>query len=212
MVITSRSAKFIAGVTASLSICCNIPRAAAQEFKPENREPSVSLSATQEKPHSLTPQQTKNIIIKAKHDDPKGFSWKRDCIAKSDAFMEVLKESTPDPNEALDFFAAISTKDQAKTLVSNTKGKRFNISGSETNPSVKLVPREASKDILANPALGMVLMSTSMPKCGKAWTAFSAWLAGSTLMCAPFSGPAAWSCAVAMGLLGMMPNFNDACD
>ncbi|WP_130865619.1 hypothetical protein [Acidipropionibacterium timonense] len=125
--------------------------------------------------------------------------------------MAVLKKYTPNADEALDYFAAVSTKDQSQALVINTKGKHFEISGTEGNPSIALVPGEAVGDSFGATAQRVVLMSTSLPKCGKAWAAFSAWLAGSALMCVPFSGPAAFACAVAMGLLGAMPNFNDAC-
>lgn len=50
------------------------------------------------------------------------------------------------------------------------------------------------------------------PQETKAWAAFDSWLAGTTMLCVPFSGPDAWGCAVAMGFLGLMPDFNAACD
>lgn len=147
------------------------------------------------------------IIASAKVSDP-GFSKRRDLMATSDAFVQVLKETTPDYQKSLDYFTAISSDQVAADLVETTSGKHYVISGSETDPKVELVEGEVVDDSSAISDSAKV----AAPRCGKAWAAFSAWLVGTTMLCAPFSGPAAWACAVSMGLLGLMPDFNDACD
>lgn len=201
-----KSSKVIATITVALSLCCNIPRAAAQEVTQENKAPGAAASTSNTAIKKLTPQQTREVVAKAQQDNPEELLWKKNHLAQSDAFMEVLKSTTPNVDESLSFFAAISTKDQVLKLVENTKGKHFEISGTEDNPSVTIASGEASFTKVGG------MGTNAMPRCGKAWAAFSAWIAGTTLMCAPFSGPAAWTCAVAMGLLGAMPDFNDACD
>lgn len=147
------------------------------------------------------------IIASAKINDP-GFSKRRDLMATSGAFVQVLKETTPDYQKSLDYFTAISSDQVAADLVETTSGKHYVISGSEADPKVELVEGEVMDDSSAISDSAKV----AAPRCGKAWAAFSAWLVGTTMLCAPFSGPAAWACAVSMGLLGLMPDFNDACD
>lgn len=153
---------------------------------------------------TLTPTETRSVIREAQKSDSAGFAERRATLAKSGAFMDVLTGTTPNPAEALDFFAAVSTQAQADAVVAHTEGKRFVISGTEENPSVQLAAASSGESIMPN--------STPMPRCAEAWAAFAAFLAAQTMLCVPFSGPAAWACAVAMGLLGLMPNFNDACD
>lgn len=145
------------------------------------------------------------VIADAKASDP-GFKKRRALMASSDAFVLVLQQTTTDYKVNLDFFAAISTDQQAADLVVNTAGKHYVVSGTQENPDVQLVAGEASDaaDLGVN-------AKSAMPRCAKAWAAFSAWLVGTTLLCAPFSGPAAWACALTMGLLGLMPDFNKAC-
>jgi hypothetical protein len=143
-------------------------------------------------------------IREAQESDSAGFAESRAALAKSGAFMGVLTGTTSSPAEVLDFFAAVSIQDQADAAVAHTEGKQFVISGTEENGSAQLVAASSGESVMPN--------STSMPRCAEAWTAFVAFLAAQTVLCVQFSGPAAWACAVAMGLLGLMPNSNDACD
>lgn len=118
--------------------------------------------------------------------------------------MDVLKRYTSDQSLNAEFFAAISTNEQATALVKNTKGKHYVVAGTQEEPDVQLVEGSVPRTIVGASPMAMLA-------CPKAWVAFSAWLVGTTMLCAPFSGPAAWACALAMGLLGLMPDFNKAC-
>lgn len=158
-------------------------------------------------PIKLSQAETLQVIEDAKRSDYRGFAERRAIISQSTAFMAILEENLDSPSEGLDFFAAVSTREQAELLVANTRGKRFVVRGTESNPDVRLVDASPSGPSSA----GSQTEPMAMPRCGKAWAAFSAWLAGTTMLCAPFSGPAAWGCAVAMGILGQMPDFNRAC-
>jgi hypothetical protein len=193
--------KLLATSFATLTmVTLGVPLASADAVPP-SQPPSASFAT--ESPD------VDGVIAKAKSDDA-GFSARRNLIVTSAAFRQVLKKTTPDYQRSLDYFAAISTDQQAADLVANTAGKHYVISGTEQNPDVKLVDGEATDDS-TNPTKAESLPQ-EMPRCGKAWAAFSAWLTGTTMLCAPFSGPAAWGCAAAMGLLGLMPDFNKACD
>lgn len=150
-------------------------------------------------PSTAEATSAEQLIAQAKTSDPEGFEHRLGLIKQSDAFVQVLNKYTADPELNAQFFAAISTDEQAAALVENTRGKHYEISGTMDNPEVKLAP-------------GAPIETRAAPACGKAWAAFAAWLAGTTMLCAPFSGPAAWACAVSMGFLGLMPDFNTACD
>jgi|GEM_PF-3907940 hypothetical protein len=190
------AASFIILTTAPLTV----PSASAETMSP-GQPPSTSLPATS--------PDVDGIIAKAKSSDV-GFSARRNLIASSAAFMQILRETTPDHQRSLDYFTAISSDQQASDLVANTAGKHYVVSGTMQNPDVKLVDGKATDDSTNPP--GAKDLPQDMPRCGKAWAAFSAWLTGTTMLCAPFSGPAAWGCAAAMGILGLMPDFNSACD
>ncbi len=187
---------FIILTTAALTV----PSASAETTSP-GQPPSTSLPATS--------PDVDGIIAKAKSSDV-GFSARRNLIASSAAFMQVLRKTTPDHQRSLDYFTAISSDQQATDLVANTAGKHYVVSGAMQNPDVKLVDGKATDDSTNPP--GAKNLPQDMPRCGKAWAAFSAWLTGTTMLCAPFSGPAAWGCAAAMGILGLMPDFNSACN
>lgn len=152
----------------------------------------------------LNYKQTMEVIEKARRKDSDALSGRRTTLTESRAFMEVLRTTTGDPESALDFFAAVSTQEQAQAFAANTAGQHYVISGTEGEPTVVLAPGDPQ---VVDPGI----QPMAMPACGKAWAAFAAWLAGTTMLCAPFSGPAAWACAVGMGLLGLMPDFNKAC-
>ena len=187
---------FIILTTAALTV----PSASAETMSP-GQPPSTSLPATS--------PDVDGIIAKAKSSDV-GFSARRNLIASSAAFMQILRKTTPDHQRSLDYFTAISSDQQATELVANTAGKHYVVSGTMQNPDVKLVDGKATDDSTNPP--GAKNLPQDMPRCGKAWAAFPAWLTGTTMLCAPFSGPAAWGCAAAMGTLGLMPDFNSACD
>lgn len=150
------------------------------------------------------PTSAADVIARAKQGDREAFDHRLNLIRQSGAFMDVLKKYTSDQQLNAEFFAAISSDEQAAALVKNTKGKHYVVSGTQAEPVITLadgpVPRAK---------IGKTV--NAMPACPKAWVAFSAWLIGTSMLCAPFSGPAAWACALAMGLLGLMPDFNKAC-
>lgn len=118
--------------------------------------------------------------------------------------MDVLKKYTSDQELNAEFFAAISSDGQAAELVKNTKGKHCVVSGTQVEPVVTLADGPAPRVKLGG-------KTNAVPPCPKACVTFSTWLVGTTMLCAPFSGPAAWACALTMGLLGLMPNLNKAC-
>lgn len=151
------------------------------------------------------PKSADDLIAQAKASDPSGFGRRLNLIRRSAAFMDVLKRYTSDQSLNAEFFAAISTDAQATALARNTAGKHYVISGTQDDPRAQLVDGAVSRE-----GPGGVTPMT-MPACPKAWAAFAAWLVGTTMLCAPFSGPAAWACAAAMGLMGLMPDFNRAC-
>ena len=174
------------------------PVASAETVPPSQSNPQETIAAAS--------PDVDGIIANAKTNDA-GFSARRDLIATSTAFVHVLKKTTGDYQRSLDYFTAISTDQQAADLVAKTAGKHYVISGTMSNPDVRLVDGEVSETSSSADSLPQ-----EMPRCGKAWAAFDSWLAGTTMFCAPCSGPAAWGCAVAMGFLGLMPDFNAACD
>ncbi|WP_338570154.1 hypothetical protein V7R84_14145 [Arachnia propionica] len=96
-----------------------VPSASAETTSP-GQPPSTSLPATS--------PDVDGIIAKAKSSDV-GFSARRNLIASSAAFMQVLRKTTPDHQRSLDYFTAISSDQQATDLVANTAGKHYVVSG-----------------------------------------------------------------------------------
>ena len=123
---------FIILTTAALTV----PSASAETTSP-SQPPSTSLPATS--------PDVDGIIAKAKSSDV-GFSARRNLIASSAAFMQVLRKTTPDHQRSLDYFTAISSDQQASDLVANTAGKHYVVSGTMQNPDVKLVDGKATDD------------------------------------------------------------------
>lgn len=154
-------------------------------------------------------QTTASLISEAKKKDLAGFNYRVDKIRHCPAFMAILSESTSKVSQSVDFYAAISTNEAVDHLVAITKNKHFEVSGDSDAPVVRIV--EGAPQVAATSTSPHNTAPMSMPHCGKAWAAFAAWLAGTTMLCAPFSGPAAWACAVGTGLLGLAPDFNNAC-
>lgn len=165
---------------------------------------TLMISTLPSAAHAAEPRSAGEAISRAKASDRAGFDHRLALIRQSRAFMDVLKKYTSDQELNAEFFAAVSTDEQAAALVKNTKGKHYVVSGTQADPVVTLVDGPV-------PRAKLGVVTNGMPACPKAWVAFSAWLVGTTMLCAPFSGPAAWACAVAMGLLGLMPDFNKAC-
>lgn len=165
---------------------------------------TLMISTLPSTAQAAEPGSAGEVVSRAKTSDRAGFDHRLTLIRQSRAFMDVLKKYRSDQELSAEFFAAISSDEQAAELVKNTKRKHYVVSGT---------PGRAGRDVGGRAgAQGEAGVKTNaMPACPEAWVAFSAWLVGTTMLCAPFSGPTAWACALTMGLLGLMPDFNRAC-
>ena len=176
----------------------NLPLAAAASSRSNGLSP---LEGTR----VVSGAELDRIIANSKSADPKGFADRLATIKKSSAFMRLLRETVGDPQGAVEFFAATASQEDANRVVENTQGKVFVFSGEGENTRVELVSN--------NSGMSTTLAMSGWPKCGKAWAAAFAWIAASYGVCVPFGTlpPAAFACAVAMGVMSLMPDFNDVC-
>lgn len=72
----------------------------------------------------------------------------------------------------------------------------------------KLVPDNMPGSPYPGPA------SRGLPQCAAGWTAAITWTIANAALCAAFSvagGIPGVACAIAMNLIGLLPDFNDAC-
>lgn len=153
------------------------------------------------------------------------YSQKLANLAHSDAFLEVLKKVVANPEITLRRMAATASLQETRAVRARTEGMHFEVvSGAfvlrngvgnpELGKQIKalVVPDSlrAHVERQMQSQVGAQRMK-SIPQCAAAWVAALAWIAASSAQCAPFSGWRAWACAVGQGLLGLMPDFNLAC-
>lgn len=195
-------AKNSLGVVGVASMLLLSPGLASAAYAQEINTPVAE--ANQEVPAKKS---TEQIISEAKSNDSAGFQQKLKVLKTSSAFLDVVSNNTGNPEQALEFYAAISTSAQIQNIVDSTRGKHFVVTGTKDNPEVTLVegaPVEKSSGVT----------TYALPTCVRGWAAAAAYFAATGMTCGPLhlvGGVPGLICDGVFFTAGMLPDFNSPC-
>lgn len=189
----------IVGVASMLLLSSGVTSAAyAQESNTHLAE------ASQEAPAKKS---TEQVILEAKSNDSAGFQQKLKVLKTSSAFTDVISNNTSNPEQALEFYAAISTPSQIQNIVESTQGKHFVVTGTKDNPEVTL-----AEGAPADNSSGAI--TYDFPTCARGWAAAAAYFVATGMTCGPLhlvGGVPGLICDGVFFTAGMLPDFNSPC-
>lgn len=136
--------------------------------------------------------------------NPSGYEAALDVLRGSADVRRVVAKLTGDVDGALELMAAYSPSAQSAQRISDALQGREIIIDESGVPELVTASSSPSGDISVY----------AMPACGKAWAAAVAWVMANGAICVAFGvagGVPGMACAVALGLIGVLPNFNNAC-
>ena len=161
------------------------------------------VSETTQAPQRVDPR---IAIEAAKKEDLPGFLARLDLIKSSPAMVDVASHY-PDPELVLEWYAAVSTQEQAKAIVANTAGRHFELAkASDGSNAVALVQNTSSGGASGAAKIGF--------NCWEAYVAYTAWSVAVGATCTAVGIMTIVGGVVCTGVyaaVSVLPNFNDAC-
>lgn len=155
----------------------------------------------------------------ARLSDPAGFTERMQLLTKAHELVRYLS-SVPgfDPELQKEFVAASMPTKALTGLIEITNIGELKIDTVKNSAGQSIVKLTHVKTKTVQMGGGIhasaLPMDYAWPQCGAAWAAFWAWFSTQTLLCEAlgFFGPwFAFGCYVALGLAGMVIDFNQGC-
>ncbi|MFC8041258.1 hypothetical protein ACFUOZ_18055 [Paenarthrobacter sp. NPDC057355] len=193
-------------------------QAATTSPKKSHDDKTVSTTTLVANPDRLASKALFQAIDKAREVDPIGFDARVKLISSSKAVLKyVTSFKGLDRSMQIDGLAASMPTDALNGMVDLMERKiveyKVQPASGSSNWVTMIVHKEAFQPDQATSGDLTTFGLGSLPQCPSAWAAFWAWFAFNAAFCGPFAAypPAAFGCALGLGLAGMVIDFNRGC-